>query len=294
MVSSWEIRGFVIVMCKPETNNHRAIVRLFVSQAHRPWCTLLCMVIREAIDANVRLSKVTERYLRVPGEGLIWRSFRTEAGALIRALPDGAVVLDLGGGRNCIYAGEVDPPGRIRLVAIDISPEELALNTHVAETRVADVAEHLPMPDASTDLILSRALLEHVDGVPAAIREMARVLRPGGTALHFVPCRYSLFGTAARLLPFGPLLRLTFKLAPWFRDENFGFPVHYDHCYPNALEREFRAAGFSNVQLQISWSCDNFFVGIYPVYLLYVLYEQIVRRLRIRHLAAYVIVKAVR
>ncbi len=125
---------------------------------------------------------------------MVWRSFQEEAAALDRALPDRAVVLDLGGGRSCFYAKDVEPPDRVKLIAVDISPEELALNTGVAETLVADVAEHLPMPDASADLILSRALLEHVNGVPAAIREMARVLRPSGVTLHLVPCRYSLFG----------------------------------------------------------------------------------------------------
>lgn len=179
-------------------------------------------------------------------------------------------------------------------MAVDISPEELALNKDVAETRVADVAKGLPLPDASADLVLSRALLEHVDGVPAAIREMARVLRPGGTTLHLVPCRYSIFGIAARLLPFGPLLRLTYMFAPWFRNYNFGFRVHYDHCFPRALEREFRAAGFSDVELQVSWACDNFFVGLYPIYVLHACYEQVLRRLRIKRLAAYTIVKAVR
>jgi SAM-dependent methyltransferase len=252
------------------------------------------MVLRTAIDVNVKLSKATERRLRLPSEGLIWHSFKTEAGELIRAAPDGAVVLDLGGGRSCIYAKEVEPPGRVKLIAVDISPEELAFNIDVDETRVADVAGRLPVPDASVDVILSRALLEHVNGVPAAIREMARVLRPGGVALHLVPCRYSLFGMAARLLPFGPLLRLTLKFAPWFRDERFGFPVHYDHCFPGALERDFREAGFSEVQLQISWSCESFFVGIYPLYLLHAFYERVVRGLRIRRLAAYTVVKAVR
>jgi SAM-dependent methyltransferase len=252
------------------------------------------MAIRAAINANVKLSKATERRLRLPSEGHIWKSFKTEAAELIRATPDGAVVLDLGGGRNCIYANEVEPPGRVRIIAVDISPDELAHNVDVAETRVADVAERLPVPSASVDLILSRALLEHVNGVPAAIREMARVLRPGGVALHLVPCRYSLFGMAARLLPFGPLLRVTLKLAPWFRDEAFGFPVHYDHCFPNALEREFQEAGFSETKLELSWSCESFFVGIYPIYLLHALYEKIIRTLGIRRMAAYAIVKAVR
>jgi len=251
-------------------------------------------MLRTAIDANVRWSKRTARRLGLPSEGDIWQSFKSKAADLVRAQQDDAVVVDLGGGRSCIYAKDVVPPGRIRIIAVDISPEELALNTDVAETRVADVAKQLPMPDASVDLIMSRALLEHVDGVPAAIREMARVLKPGGSALHFVPCRYSIFGTAARLLPFGPLLRLTYTLAPWFRNYSFGFKVHYDHCFPSALEREFKAAGFSDVQLEISWACDSFFVGIYPIYVLHACYEQLLRRLRIRRLAAYTIVKAVR
>jgi SAM-dependent methyltransferase len=167
------------------------------------------MAVRALIDANIRWSRTTERRLHLPTDAPLWRRFEDEAESLIRALPDGAVVLDLGGGRRCVYGRAVDPPGRVKLVAIDISPEELALNADVTETYVADVAACLPMPDASVDLILSRALLEHVNGVPAAIRHMARVLRPGGVALHLVPCRYSLFGTAARLLPFGPLLWLT-------------------------------------------------------------------------------------
>lgn len=252
------------------------------------------MALHSATEASVRLSKATERLLNLPSEGTVWRSFATEVGAAIRELPDGAIVVDLGGGRHFLYADEIDPPGRLKIVAIDVSPEELALNNDVDETYVADVSKHIPLPDASVDLILSRALLEHVDGVPSAIREMSRVLRPGGTALHLVPCRNSLFGIGARFLPFGPLLRLTLKLAPWYRNWAFGFKVYYDHCYPSALEREFRAAGFSNIKLQVSWACESFFLGVYPIYLLHAAYEQVVRRLRIKHLAAYTIVRAVR
>jgi SAM-dependent methyltransferase len=251
------------------------------------------MAIRAIIDANTRLSQATEQFLRLPTDGQLWRRFEGEAAALIRGLPDEAIVLDLGGGRRCVYARAVDPPGRVKLIAIDISPEELAQNADVTEAYVADVAAGLPLPDASVDLILSRALLEHVDGVPAAVRHMARVLRPGGVALHFVPCRYSLFGIAARLLPFGPLLWLTHTILPHTRDV-VGFPVYYDHCYPQALEGEFHMAGFSDVQLQNTWACPGYFMAIYPLFLLHALYEQAVRRLRLRRLAAYTVVRAVR
>lgn len=252
------------------------------------------MTFHSVIEANAKFSRATEKRLDLPKRRNGLELFKVEAGAVIRALPDGAVVLGLGGEHNFFYADEIDPPGRLNVIAIDISPEELALNKDVDATYVVGVSKHIELPDASAGLILSKTLLEHVDGVPSAIREMGRVLRPGATALHLVPCRYSLFGIGTRLLPFGPLLHLTLKLALWFRNENFGFEIHYDRCYPSMLEREFWAAGFSDVQLQVSWACEKFFLGIYLIYPLHAAYEQAVRRLRIRRLADYAIVRAVR
>jgi SAM-dependent methyltransferase len=251
------------------------------------------MALRAVINANVQWSRATERRLRLPTDKTLWQRFEREAAALIRALPDGSTVLDLGGGRRCVYAGSVEPPGRVKLVAVDISAEELAMNDNVSEKRVADVALGLPMPDGSVDLILSRALLEHVHGVPAAIQHMARVLKPDGVALHLVPCRYSLFGLAARLLPFGPLVRLVHVVMPWTRG-NVEFPVVYDHCYPQALEKEFRAAGFSRVESWITWAQPGYFEAVYPAFLLQALYEWAVRHLRLRRLAAYTVVRATR
>jgi SAM-dependent methyltransferase len=251
------------------------------------------MALRTLIDVNVRLSRATERRLRFPTDKTLWQRFEQEADALIRALPDGATVLDLGGGRRCVYANSVQPPNRLRLIAIDVSSEELELNRDVSERHVADVAKSLPMPTASVDLVLSRALLEHVDGVPASIRHMARVLKPGSVALHLVPCRYSLFGTAARLLPFRPLVQLLHLVMPWTRGQ-VEFPVHYDHCYPHALEREFSAAGFSEVKLWITWAQPGYFEAAYPLFLLHAAYEWVVRHLRLRRLAAYTVVCAIR
>lgn len=45
----------------------------------------------------------------------------------------------------------------------------------------------LPFADASFDAIFSSNVLEHVDGLAEFQREMQRVLRPGGAAIHIVP-----------------------------------------------------------------------------------------------------------
>jgi SAM-dependent methyltransferase len=49
--------------------------------------------------------------------------------------------------------------------------------------------ERLPYPDASFDLILSHEVLEHVADDAQAVREMVRVIRPGGRMVIFVPNR---------------------------------------------------------------------------------------------------------
>ena len=56
------------------------------------------MALRELVNANVRWSRATEKHLRLPTDKTLWQRFEREADALIRALPDGATVLDLGGG----------------------------------------------------------------------------------------------------------------------------------------------------------------------------------------------------
>lgn len=49
--------------------------------------------------------------------------------------------------------------------------------------------EFLPLPSATFDLILSHEVLEHVQDDRLAVREMIRVLQPGGRIVLFVPNR---------------------------------------------------------------------------------------------------------
>jgi SAM-dependent methyltransferase len=245
------------------------------------------------VQANVSLSHATEQALHLPSDKPLWQSFEREAAELIRSLPDGATVLDLGGGRRCVYAGAVPEDRDIRLVAVDLSEEELARNETVDETRRADVSEELPFEDGSVDLVLSRALLEHVDGVPDAIRNMRRVLRPSGVALHLIPGRWSLFGMAARFLPFKPLLKLVHAVMPWTRGQ-VEFDVHYDHCDPKAIKQVLDESGWRRVNIRVCWAQPGYFEAVYPLFLAHAVYEWVVRRLRLWRLASYMVVRAER
>jgi SAM-dependent methyltransferase len=61
--------------------------------------------------------------------------------------------------------------------------------TQRVEMVVNGAGEHLPFASLSFDLVLSHEVLEHVRDDRAAVREMARVLRPGGRAVIFAPNR---------------------------------------------------------------------------------------------------------
>ncbi len=202
-------------------------------------------------------------------------------------------MVDVGGGRHCSFVDQLDADRDFHLVAVDLSPDELLVNTSADETRVGDVAERLPFADGEVDLVVSRTVLEHVTSVDTAAREMARVLRRGGRSIHLVPCRYALFAIAARLIPFSISKRLVHKLLP----ESQGiveFDVVYDKGHPAALERAFLSAGFTQVNVECTWDQSGYFHPFFPVFVLVLAYQRVVKALRLRVLASYVVIRAER
>lgn len=57
-----------------------------------------------------------------------------------------------------------------------------------AQTHVGNVEEGLDLPDASFDRAIAIHVLEHLPNLPAALDEVCRVLKPGGTFEVVIPC----------------------------------------------------------------------------------------------------------
>jgi len=64
-------------------------------------------------------------------------------------------------------------------VAIEMARARAAAHAETVDFRAAD-AQNLPFPDESFDLLFSCECLEHLPDPAQALREMTRVLRPGG------------------------------------------------------------------------------------------------------------------
>lgn len=84
-----------------------------------------------------------------------------------------------------------------RAYGIDISPPTVrqargAFDQGALRCAVSDVRA-LPFRDASFDAIYSMGTIEHFDETEQAVREMTRVLKPGGCAIIGVPNRHDPF-----------------------------------------------------------------------------------------------------
>lgn len=106
----------------------------------------------------------------------------------LASLQPGETVLDLGSGAgfDCfLAAGRVGPEGRV--IGVDMTAEMLSRARENAraggyenvEFRLGEI-EHLPVADASVDVIISNCVINLAPDKARVFREAYRVLRPGG------------------------------------------------------------------------------------------------------------------
>ena len=100
----------------------------------------------------------------------------------------GETVVDLGSGAgiDCFLAARaVGPSGRV--IGVDMTPAMIeraranaAASVHTnVEFRLGEI-EHLPVPDASVDLVISNCVVNLSPDKPQVFREALRALKPGG------------------------------------------------------------------------------------------------------------------
>ena len=141
---------------------------------------------RHARELFAPLGPTYDRYARLLsfGQDLRWRSFLVS-----RIPPDARRALDVATGTAAVAIELVHANPERTVVGIDQSPEMLAAGRErVASAGLSDrielraaQAEDLPFADGEFDALTFTYLLRYVDDVPATLRELARVVRPGGT-----------------------------------------------------------------------------------------------------------------
>lgn len=189
-----------------------------------------------------------------------WRRY------LVSRLPVGADdhVLDVCTGTGAV-AERIVLAHRCRVTGLDQSAAMLAAaRGRLAEagvlrrvTLVRGEAERLPFPDAAFDAAAVTYLLRYVDDPPAVLRELARVVKPGGTlaTMDFGVPPWAPARVAWRVYTGAVLPAAGFAVGgrPWWRAGRFlhgSIPDLYRRYPMPALLDAHRAAGLEHVRLR--------------------------------------------
>lgn len=201
------------------------------------------------VDEHVRFDAAIRRYLR----------------------PD-AAVLDAGAGRGVMYP--YDYRAHVaRMAGADTDPA-IAENANLTDAAVADLAS-LPYEDASFDLVFSKYVFEHLERPVAVMRELRRVLKPGGHLLVHTPNRWHYVAMFATLTPT--------RFHVWFNErrgrvEADTFPTRYRANDRRTLERLAAASRFRLVELDLFETKPDYLYFHPWAYRAGITYERIVNR----------------
>jgi len=214
------------------------------------------------MDSQVRLSHRFDGLLPIDFQVAPDRDFLDNL--VSRHLQPGALVYDIGGGRNPVIRGPLKRDLGLRTVGLDIDGKELASAPPglYDQTICADIAGYRGRGDA--DLVICQYLLEHVRDNDRAISAISSILKPGGRALIYVPCRNGVF---ARLNPLLPQRAKRGILYAVFTEtwREHGFPACYDRCTPAGFDRLGRRHGLLP-ELHRAYSTSGYFRFCLPLH----------------------------
>jgi ubiquinone/menaquinone biosynthesis C-methylase UbiE len=146
----------------------------------------------------------------VPGDFLIKKTILDILCAFLGQSPAG-LGLEIGCGSG--YNSALLSAGARKIIATDL-PYYDARSHSLGISRARDLlaalavknvkvlscsGESLPFPDGKFDFVFSLSVLEHIDNKDAALKEMFRVLKPGGVAIICVPTFFASLCSFAHL-----------------------------------------------------------------------------------------------
>ena len=165
-------------------------------------------------------------------------------------LPERGTAVEVGAGSGRLLI-RVGLEHRYKLIAVDYAPYAIrAVQENYGRAGVEGVAimadaKKLPFPDDSVDIVLSGGLLEHFREPGEIVREMARILRPGGLFYaDIVPRKVSLYRWAER--------------GRMAEDEHMAEGIYESDLPKSAWATVVRDAGLSDVKIRSA--------GVYPPY----------------------------
>jgi SAM-dependent methyltransferase len=163
-------------------------------------------------------------------------------------------VLEAGCGRNAEVLAKYRGKAK-RLIGVDPVEFTLAEGLDEIELQRGDISE-TGLPSNSVDLVISRALMEHIQKPRPAFAEIQRVLKPGGHYVYLVP-NLGDYGSLVALATPNSLHPAIVKFVEG-RDLHDTFPAFFRCSTKGSIQNFCDSTGLELVK------CD--YLGQYPAY----------------------------
>jgi len=175
----------------------------------------------------------------------------------------------LGAGANSAH---LNFKGRARLVCgIDLD-QRVMQNPSLDEAKIAS-AESIPYCDQTFDAVISIHVLEHLENPAKVFREVRRVLKPDGMFLVKTPNKFHYVPLLGRSTP-QRFHKFYNKIRG--REESDTFPTFYRANSKKAIMSLARQENFAVEKIELTEGRPEYLRINAPLYLLGLLYEQIV------------------
>lgn len=229
-----------------------ALRQIGVSAARRVSQTALAGRWHTACD-RIRFSPV---FLPNPSQRQIPHPMYLYFDRIENVLNPKTIWLDVGCGRHLVprwltngeaIERKLRPMARL-IVGVDLDPAALSDNRS-CDVRLQVGRGTLPFADTSFDLVTANMVFEHVEAPLPLLREIRRVLKPGGRLLALTPNWLDIVTLAARAVPNRWHPAIVSQMETRHRKDVY--PTHFRFNRPNEVEAMLRQAGFARSRIEL-------------------------------------------
>jgi 2-polyprenyl-3-methyl-5-hydroxy-6-metoxy-1,4-benzoquinol methylase len=176
-----------------------------------------------------------------------------------------ASVLDVGAGANPLLDEAFVREHNVSYAILDVDRGELDKAPSSFRRIHADIAAHDLSLDDAFDLVCSMDVAEHLADPEAFHRNVLRLLRPGGVAVHFFPTFYALPFVLNRVVPETVMRRVLLRVQPDRLEDGLHpkFPALYRWCRgPTRRQLHgFARLGYE-VERYVGYFGHGYYVGV--------------------------------
>ena len=204
------------------------------------------------------------------------------------SLTDNCTLIDIGGGRNWYLASERSKYKGLKLIVVDPSEEELSYN-HDADEKVIfamGTEEKAPIDDNTADIVTANMVLEHISNNDYTMRDINRILKPGGKFIAVMPNKFALFALINQMIPNWLLRKIMFSIMPE-TEGTHGFKTYYDRTYYPAMQKLLTRYGFVNTKFEFTYYQSSYFAFFLPFGIISLIWDFLMYLFRIRPLCAH-------